>query len=253
MSVVSTVQRGPVLVVSINRPEARNALDRATSGQLAAAFDRLDADDDLAAAVLTGSGGVFSAGMDLKAFARGERPSVPGRGLGGITETPPRKPVVAAIEGYALGGGLELALACDLIVVSETATLGLVEVARGLVAAGGGLLRLPRSVPARVASELVLTGRTMTGREAYEIRLASRLTSEGGAMDSAVTLAQQIAANGPLAVQASKRVMAEARLWDDESQFERQRAITDAVFASHDAAEGARAFAEKRTPVWTNA
>lgn len=239
-----------VLVVTIDRPEARNAVDTATAEAIGAAMDRLDADDAIVAGVVTGAGGTFCAGMDLKAFLAGERPSIPGRGFAGLVEQPPQKPLVAAVEGYALAGGFEVALACDLIVAAEDARFGLPEVKRGLVAAGGGLMRLPQRVPPGIAAEWALTGDLVPATRAYEVGLVNRLTPQGGALDVALELARAIAANGPLAVRATKRIMALAPGWTPQEMFERQREISEPVRSSRDAREGATAFKEKRAPRW---
>jgi enoyl-CoA hydratase/carnithine racemase len=242
--------QGPVLVVTLNRPEVRNAINQSVAVQLAEAMDRLDADPEIRAAVLTGAGNTFSAGMDLKAFARGERPVVPGRGFAGLVEAPPRKPLVAAVEGYALAGGCELALSCDLIVAAKSARFGIPEVKRGLIASGGGLLRLPRRLPYHVAMELALTGEPLPASRAFELGLVSRLAETGGALAAALEVAATIAANGPLATAASKQVIVESADWPVEESFHRQRPIAESVLKSADAAEGATAFTEKRQPVW---
>jgi enoyl-CoA hydratase len=238
-----------VLEVTINRPEARNALNRAAAEGIAAAMDRLDAEADLRCAILTGAGGTFCAGMDLKAFMMGDLPIVAERGFGGLTEWTPGKPVIAAVDGFALAGGMELALACDMIVASAEARFGLPEVKRGLVAAGGGVVLLPRLVPRALAMELVLTGDTIDARRALGLGLVNRLT-EGPAIDGARELARAIAANGPLAVSASKRLVRESWLWEISETAERQAAYIGPVFASRDAMEGAAAFAQKRKPEW---
>ncbi|WP_433464141.1 crotonase/enoyl-CoA hydratase family protein [Spirillospora sp. CA-128828] len=237
-------------VITINRPHARNAVTRAVSEGIAAALDELDRRDDLSVGVLTGAGGSFCAGMDLKGFLRGERPAIEGRGFAGLTEAPPRKPLIAAVEGYALAGGCEIVLACDLVVAARTAKLGIPEVRRGLVATAGALLRLPHRVPEQIAMELALTGDMITAERAYEIGLVNRLTDEGGALAGALALAGRVAANGPLATLASKRVIKEHGQWPEAERFTRQREITEPVFASADAEEGALAFAEKREPKW---
>lgn len=239
-----------VAVITINRAHAKNAVTRAVSEGIAAALDELDRRDDLSVGVLTGAGGCFCAGMDLKGFLRGERPSIEGRGFAGLTEAPPRKPLIAAVEGYALAGGCEIVLACDLVVAARTARFGIPEVKRGLVAAAGGLLRLPHRVPEQIAMELALTGDMITATRAYEIGLVNRLTEDGQALDAALDLAARIAENGPLAVLATKRVIKEHGQWPEAERFARQRQIIDPVFASQDAQEGARAFAEKRRPDW---
>lgn len=200
--------------------------------------------------MLTGSGGTFSAGMDLKAFLAGESPSIEGRGLCGITMTPPRKPLIGAVEGWALAGGFELVLACDLVVAARTARLGLPEVKRGLVARAGGALLLPRRVPPAIALELLLTGEPIGAERGAEIGLVNRLTDDGGALTGALELAVAIAANGPLAVAATKRIARSGADWPAEDAWTNQSAIAGPVFASADAREGATAFREKRPPVW---
>jgi enoyl-CoA hydratase len=240
-----------VLVIIINRPQARNALNAEVARGVAAALDALDARDDLNVGVLTGAGGTFCAGMDLKAFLTGESPSIPGRGLAGLTQAAPAKPLIAAVEGYALAGGCELALACDLVVAADNARFGIPEVKRGLVAAAGGLLRLPRRIPYSVAMELALTGEFLGAPRAYELGLVNRLTEPGGALAGARELAAAIAANGPLAVRATKHIVSHADEWPVAEFWDRQAAITGPVFTSADAREGALAFAEKRPPRWT--
>jgi enoyl-CoA hydratase len=167
---------GDVLVITIDRPEARNAVNLTVAEGIAAALDRLDSDAELRVGILTGAGGTFCAGMDLKAFVAGERPYVAERGFAGIVQGPPRKPIIAAVEGWALAGGFEIALACDLIVAARDARFGIPEVKRGLVAAGGALIRLPRRIPYHVAMELALTGDPVGAERAYELGIASRLT-----------------------------------------------------------------------------
>jgi len=240
-----------VLIVTIARPQARNAIDRATSEAIARAMDTLDADPTLTLGILTGAGGHFCAGMDLKAFLRGERVELPGRGLAGIVETPPVKPLIAAIEGFALAGGCEIALACDLIVAAEDAQFGIPEVKRGLIAGSGGLIRLPQRIPRQVALEYALTGAMMPAAEARQWGLVNRLTPSGGALEGARALARTIAANGPLAVRMTKRIVAESPAWPPQEVWPRQRALLEEILASGDAREGALAFAEKRAPRWT--
>jgi enoyl-CoA hydratase len=248
--VVLTEQRGRILIITINRPEAKNSINAAASHALAAAMDQLDDDPALSVGVLTGAGGTFCAGMDLKAFARGENVVVEGRGLG-FTERPPVKPLIAAVEGYALAGGTELALATDLIVAASDSAFGIPEVKRGLVAAGGGLLRLPQRIPYAIAMELALTGDPLPASRAHELGLVNILAEPGHALEAALELAERITANGPLAVAATKRVIVESRGWSPEDQWREQLAIIMPVFGSKDAREGAVAFAEKRAPNWT--
>jgi enoyl-CoA hydratase len=246
MSAVELSADGDVLVITINRPEARNAVDLAVAEGLAAAVDRLDGDDALRVGVLTGAGGTFCAGMDLKAFVTGGRPFVGDRGFAGIVRRPPEKPLIAAVEGWAVAGGFEIALACDLIVAARDARFGIPEVKRGLVAAAGALIRLPRRIPYHLAVELALTGDPIGAERAHAMGLVSRLAEPDCAVVVARELAATIAANGPLAVAATKRILAA----EEDEAWERQAAIADPVFASEDAREGARAFAEKRAPVW---
>ncbi|MBV9820306.1 MAG: crotonase/enoyl-CoA hydratase family protein [Solirubrobacterales bacterium] len=245
-----TERRDRTLVITINRPEQRNAVDVTVAEGIAAALDELDGDGELAVGVLNGAGKGFSAGMDLKAFAAGTRPWVPGRGFAGITERSADKPLIAAVEGFALAGGLEIVLACDLIVASEGTRLAIPEVKRSLVAAAGGLLRLPRVLPRSIAMEMALTGEPLLAERAYELGMVNRLTEPGGALDAALALAATIAENAPLGLAASKRILNESLDWPDAEFFERQQPIMDPVFDSEDAREGATAFAEKRTPVW---
>jgi enoyl-CoA hydratase len=243
-------RRGAVQVVTINRPAARNALDAAVARSVAAAMDELDADDELRAGVLTGAGSTFSSGMDLKAFLRGESPAIPGRGLCGITQTPPRKPLVAAVEGWALAGGFELVLACDLVVAARSASFGVPEVKRSLVAAGGGALLLAQRVPRALALEMLLTGEPVTAERAAAMGLVNRVVEDGTALDAAVSLAEVIAGNGPLAVAATKEVVRAAPSWAPDEAWARQEQIVRPVFGSEDAREGSTAFAERRAPVW---
>jgi enoyl-CoA hydratase len=243
-------RRDRILLVTINRPDQRNAINSAVAHGIAAALDELDATDELSVGVITGAGKGFCSGMDLKAFVTGERPYVGDRGFAGITQRSAAKPLIAAIEGFAVAGGLEVALACDLIVAARGARLGIPEVKRSLVAAGGGLLRLPRMLPRNVAMELALTGDPILAERAHELGLVNRLSEPGGAVDAALELAGVIAENGPLALAASKRILTEAADWPDSEFFARQGEIAGPVMNSQDAREGATAFAEKRAPVW---
>jgi len=247
---VLTERRDRVFVITINRPAQRNAVNAAVAAGIAGALEELDRDAGLSVGVLFGAGKGFCAGMDLKAFVTGERPSVPGRGFAGITQRSADKPLIAAVEGFALAGGLEVALACDLIVAARGARLGIPEVKRSLFAAGGGLLRLPRALPRNVAMEMALTGDPIVAERAHELGLVNRLAEPGEALAVALKLAGVIAANGPLALAATKRIMVESADWPDSEFFERQQSIYDRVFNSEDAREGATAFAERRDPVW---
>lgn len=239
-----------VMVITINRPEAKNAVTLAVSEGIAAALDELDRRDDLLVGIITGAGGTFCAGMVLKGFLRGERPSIEGRGFAGLTEAPPKTPLIAAVEGYALAGGCEVVLACDLVVAGRGAQFGIPEVKRGLVAAGGGLLLLPHRIPPQIAMELALTGDMLTAERAYDVGLVNTLADDGDALEAARDLARRIAANGPLATRASKRIIIDHEQWSESERFALQREITDPVFGSQDAQEGSRAFAEKRAPNW---
>lgn len=249
MESVLTERRGSVLVITLNRPSKRNAMDGEMAHRLANAVDELDASPRLSVGVLAGAGDTFCAGMDLAAFLTGDVPEVEGRGLGGITRTPPVKPLIAAVEGYALAGGCELALACDLIVAAEDATFGLPEVKRGLFAGSGGLLRLPHRLPPNIAMEYALTGDSLPAREAARWGLVNRVTDTGNALDAAIDLATRIARNGPLGIAATKKVMSSSPRWNDEL-WSRQQSLLDEVFRSEDAREGASAFSERREPIW---
>jgi enoyl-CoA hydratase len=245
-----TERRERVLVMTINRPDQRNAVNAAVAEGIAAALDELDGDDGLSIGVITGAGKGFCAGMDLKAFVAGESPHVEGRGFAGITRRAAAKPLIAAIEGFAVAGGLEVALACDLIVTAHGARLGIPEVKRSLVAAGGALLRLPRALPRNIAMEMALTGEPIDAERAHNLGLVNRLAAPGTALETALELAETIAQNGPLALAASKRILTESVDWPDSEFFDRQEGIARPVMRSEDAREGATAFAQKRAPIW---
>jgi enoyl-CoA hydratase len=247
---ILTHRQDHVLVITLNRPKLRNAVNVELAEALSLALEKFDADPLLRVGVLTGAGGNFCSGMDLKDFAQGRWPFLPDRGFAGMTQRPPTKPLVAAVEGYALAGGFEIALACDLLVASADARFGLPEVRRGLAAVAGGLMRLPVKLPRAKAMELALTGRMMDAAEAQESGLLNRLVPAGTALDAALQLAGEIAANAPLAVVASKQVVLHSRSWSEMDMFDRQEAFAGAIRFSQDALEGARAFAEKRQPVW---
>ncbi|MDP9134162.1 MAG: crotonase/enoyl-CoA hydratase family protein [Actinomycetota bacterium] len=239
-----------VLLITLNRPDVRNAVNAAIASGVAEALDRLDEDDDLTLGILTGAGKGFCAGMDLKAFVAGESMFVEHRGFAGIVQRPPLKPLIAAIEGFAVAGGFEIALACDLLVAARDARLGIPEVKRSLVAAGGALLRMPHRMPYHLAMEMALTGDPISAERAAEVGLVNRVSEPGEAVATARQLAAAIAANGPLALLASKRILVEAPGWNEDEQWQRQGDIVGPVFGSADAREGATAFAEKRDPVW---
>jgi enoyl-CoA hydratase len=247
---VLTERRDRVLIITLNRPEVRNAVNAALAQGIAAALDELDSDADLSVGILTGAGGFFSAGMDLGAFVKGESPYVGDRGFAGIAQRSSQKPLIAAIEGFAVAGGLEVALACDLIVAAEGAKLGIPESKRSLVAAGGALLRLPRRMPYHAVMELALTGDTFPAERFHELGLVNRLAPPGAAVDVALELAEAIGRNGPLALTAAKRILEEQFDWSSEEMWEKQGAIAGPVMLSEDAKEGASAFKEKREPRW---
>jgi enoyl-CoA hydratase len=238
---------GSTLVVTLNRPAVRNAIDAAVLDGLLAALGRLDSDPACAAGVLTGAGGTFSAGLDLRALAAG----MPITRFRSFIEQGTAKPIVAAVEGFALGGGLELALACDLIVAASDATFGAPEVRVGLIAAGGALLRLPTVLPRGLAMKLVLTGDRLDASDAAQVGLVTELTPSGGALAAAIAMADRMAANAPLAVAASKAIIRSVPGRSESELWELQKPYVKSVFASADAAEGARAFSERRQPNWS--
>lgn len=242
--------RGAVAILRINRPEVRNAINGATARAIAAAVDELDERDDLAVGIITGAGGTFCSGMDLKGFVTGDLPSVKGRGFAGLVQAPPRKPLIAAVEGYALAGGCEIALASDVIVAAESSTFGLPEPKRGLVPTGGGALKLHKRLPYHVAMELLLSGETITAQRAHHFGMVNHLVPDGTALDTAVEIAHRLAANAPLALEAIKQIVLESPYWPKDELHSRQRELTDHVFTSEDAREGSLAFAEKREPTW---
>lgn len=241
---------GGVMTVTINRPKAKNAVNLAVAKGIAGTMERLDADPEVRVAILCGADNTFCAGMDLKAYVNGELPVVPGRGFAGLAEAPPRKPLIAAVEGYALAGGFELVLACDLVVCASNAQFGIPEVKRGLAAGAGGLVRLPRQIPSRIAKELALLGDFVTAQRAYELGMINRIVEPGRSLAVATEMAQAITRNGPLAVMASKAVIDESQDWASGELFARQSIFLDPIFKSADALEGARAFGERRAPVW---
>jgi acetyl-CoA C-acetyltransferase len=243
-------RRGAVTIITINRPEVRNAVNLATALGIERALDAYEADPEAQVAILTGAGGYFSAGMDLKAAARGEVPVTQGRGILGIAAQPPRKPLIAAVEGPALAGGCELALSADLIVAARNSTFGIPEVKRGLVAVGGGVLRLARRIPRAIAMELALTGDPISAARAAELGLVNHLADPGGALEAALALAERIAVNAPLSILASKRIIDESPDWAVAEEFTRQGQVAAAALSSQDAAEGVLAFTQKRPPIW---
>jgi len=251
MSELLRERRGHIEILTINRPEARNAINLATATALSAALDDLEEDDDVRVVVLTAAGDkAFSAGMDLKAFASGEFP-ITEKGFGGITKRDFPKALIAACNGSALAGGCEIMLSCDLVVAADHAKFGIPEVARGLVAGAGGLIRLPKRIPRAIALELALTGEPIDAPRALQIGLVNRVVPGDQLMAEAMALAERIAKNAPMAVRLSKQVMKQAAELTEEEGW----VVNDAVFGeigrSSDAMEGAIAFAEKREPNWT--
>jgi enoyl-CoA hydratase len=247
---VLTERHDGVLTITINRPAQKNAVNREVAVQLVSALDLLDSDPSLSVGVLTGAGGTFSAGMDLKAFANGQTPILPRRGFGGLTQAVVRKPLIAAVEGWALGGGFEMVLACDLIVAAANAKFGLPEVKRGLIAGEGGVIRLPARLPYHVALKVLLTGEPLAAADAAGYGLVSELTAPGAALQGAQELAQRIAGNAPLALAKVKQVLRDIQGLNDTEAFTRQSQAAHSLLDTEDAHEGALAFAEKRAPVW---
>lgn len=247
---VLTERRGSVLLITINRPEVRNAVNGQVAEGMANALDELDADAELTVGIVTGAGGFFCAGMDLGAFAKGERPWFADRGFAGITQRAAKKPLIAAIEGFAVAGGLEIALSCDMIVAATGAKLGIPESKRSLIAAGGALLRMPRRMPYHVVMELALTGDPLPAERFHEFGVVNRIAEKGQAVDVALELAAAIAKNGPLSLIVSKQIVQEQQDWTLENMWEKQGELAGPVMMSQDAKEGAIAFKEKRDPVW---
>ncbi len=244
---VLTEARGRVLVITLNRPDAMNAINTALAQGLLRAVEELDGNPDLTVGVLTGAGRGFCSGMDLKAFAT-EGPPI---GMDQFIREGAKKPLIAAIEGFALAGGLELALSCDLLVAAAGVKIGIPEVNVGLFAAGGGLLRLPRVLPYAVAMELALTADPITAEQAHTYGLVSRVSEKGAALETALTLAERIAKNAPLGVAASKQLIRMSLDVTEAEFWEAQKPLVGKVFTSNDAKEGPRAFAEKRAPNWS--
>lgn len=241
-----------VLVITLNRPEAKNAINHELATALADALDLLDQTDEFRAGVLTGAGTDFCAGMDLKAFAAGAAlPEVRGRGLAGLAKSTPRKPLIAAVEGHAVAGGFELVLSCDLIVAAENARFGLPEVRRGLIAAGGGIVRLARMVPKNLAMGLLLTGDVLDVDDMRGFGLVNEVGPVGSSVSAAITLARRIAANAPLAVEETKSLFLACGDLSTAAAFDLVDRATPGILGSADALEGATAFAEKRDPTWT--
>ena len=243
-------RRGHIEVLTINRPEVRNAINRATALLLSDYLDAAEADDDVWVVVLTGAGDkAFSAGMDLKAFATGEVP-ITEKGFGGITNRDFPKPLIAAANGSALAGGFEIMISCDMVIAADHAKFGIPEAQRGLIAGGGGLIRLPKLVPPAVAYEMALTADPIDAMRAYELGLVNRVVAGGEVLDAALALAERIAKNAPLAVRTSKSVVKQARELTEAEAWKLNNDAFAMIGKSADALEGAVAFAEKREPHW---
>lgn len=244
--------KGNVLVLSINRPEARNAVNGDVAQGIEAGIDRLEDDDSLWVGVLTGTREFFCAGADLKLINAGKAGEMMTKkgGFAGIVTRDRVKPIIAAVEGPALAGGTEITLSCDLVVASNASRFGIPEVKRSLVAAAGGLFRLPRLLPRNIAFELGLTGDPIDARRAYELGLVNRLAEPGTAIEEALTLAEQITANAPLAVQKTRKLMLELKDVDDETGINRSNEAMMELAATADFSEGLTAFIEKRDPNW---
>lgn len=247
---VLTEIRGRTLLVTLNRPEAMNAINRDLSEQLAAAMEKLDGDPALSVGVLTGNGRGFCAGMDLKAFLDEGMPRIGDRGFGGITARAADKPLIAAVEGFALAGGLELAMSCDIIVAARNAKFGIPETGVGLFAAAGALLRLPRALPQGLAMKMALTAKPIDAETAQRHGLVTDLAEPGQAVEAALALAEQISRNAPLGLKASKALIREMQGRTEAEFWAMQERYIDEVFNSADAVEGPKAFAEKRPPKW---
>src|SRR3954464_9073301 len=253
MAIVEYEQRGHVAVLTINRPEARNAVNGEVASGIEEAIDKVEADDETWVTVLTGAGPVFSAGADLKAINPGQAGALNTKrgGFAGIPRRERDKPIIAAVDGRALAGGCEIALACDLIVASTEAQFGIPEVKRSLVAAGGGLFRLPKTLPSKIALELALTGDPITAQRAYDLGMVNELCEPGKAVDTAVTLAERICVNAPVAVRESRKVVLKAMGTDEEKElWDLSNAAFAKVAQTEDFAEGPLAFIEKRPPNW---
>jgi len=247
---VTTEIRDQIMIITLNRPEAMNAVNQELAEMLAASLDELDNNKDVSVGVLTGNGRGFCAGMDLKEFVSKGLPTADDRGFGGITERASKKPLVCAVEGFALAGGLELALSADLIVAAKGAKFGIPEVTVGLFAAAGALLRLPRVLPYGRAMKMALTGAPIRAEEAYDLGMVAELAEKGEALNTAIELAQSIAKNAPLALLASKEIIREMQGRTETEFWQHQQTQVDLVFNSEDGKEGATAFAEKRAPNW---
>jgi enoyl-CoA hydratase len=245
-------QRGRVAVLTINRPEARNAVNGDVASGMEAGIDRLEEDPEVWVGIVTGTGPVFSAGADLKAIASGQAAALNTErgGFGGIARRERTKPLIAAVDGPALAGGTEIVLSCDLVVASTNARFGIPEVKRSLVAGAGGLFRLPRVLPRNIAMELALTGDPIDAERAYQLGMVNELVEAGKAVEAAMALAERICVNAPVAVRESRRVVIESATVEDDESWKLTNKAFAVVAATEDFAEGPRAFIEKRAPEW---
>jgi enoyl-CoA hydratase len=254
MAIVEQERRGTVHVLRLNRPEAKNAVSPELSQAMAEALDAVEDDREVRAVVITGTGDVFCAGADLKVVAQGRGMEIARAkgGFGGVATRDFAKPLIAAVQGPALAGGFEIVLACDLVVAADDARFGIPEAARGLLAAAGGLIRLPKRVPLAVALELAMTGDPIPTSRAYELGLVNRVVPKADVLDAAVALAERIGQNSPIAVRLSRKLVREAAELPEAEGWRLTGEYAVEVFGSGDAIEGASAFAEKRTPNWNS-
>jgi len=251
VSALQTRREGPVWIITIDRPEVKNAIDAATARDMNAAMDALDDDDTLFLGIITGAHGVFSAGADLKAAARGGPPARAARGQFGLCETPPGKPLIAAVEGLAFGGGFEICLACDLIVAATDACFALPEVKHNLVALGGGAIRLPHRLPYHVAMEAALTGAALSAELLKGYGVVNRIAARGQALEAALALAAELLRNGPTALAATARIMRASSAAGEQKLWRAQRDLAATALHAEDRDEALRAFTEKRAPEWS--
>lgn len=247
---ILTERRGPLWIVTLNRPEAKNAFNTETAYAMNAAMDVLERENDLFIGIITGSSDTFSAGADLKEASSGVKRARPPRGGFGILARPPSKPLIAAVEGYAVGGGFELALSCDLIVAARDAQFGLPEVRHNVVAIGGGLFRLPKRMPYHLAMELALTGEFRDAEYFHKLGVVNRVVESGTALAASIAWAEALLANGPTALAATKEIIRHAFDWSDEHAWREQMQYARRALDSEDRQEGLRAFREKRKPIW---
>jgi enoyl-CoA hydratase/carnithine racemase len=252
MAVVEWERQGATAVITLNRPEARNAISPEVSATMVGILDEIEADPELRTVVVTGNGEVFSAGADLKVVAQGRAGDIANvkGGFAGLVSRDFPKPIIAAVNGPALAGGCEIVLSCDLVVAADTSRFGIPEVQRGLMAAAGGLIRLPKRLPLAIALELAMTGDPIDADRALQLGLVNRVVPRDEVLPTALALAERIAANSPIAVRQSRKLVREAGELDEAAGWKRTNELMVDVFTSGDAIEGATAFAEKRPPVW---